>query len=211
MKHTSTATRPGTGTDGSRARTVGTATMVAGGMFVLVPPVSALWDRAWIGLLVGFALLVYVVPRLHRIQAPADGWAGRLGSPLVAAGAGIMVGLGAIFLVWEAIGEPGEPGWAGLLWMVGFLAFLLGVIAFALGTAVARRFPVGAPAVMLLGLVSAVAIDMATGAFFDDRGGATEWGFYLGIPLFGLGLVWLGHAVSRELAPTAPGLDRTAG
>ncbi|MDP9428924.1 MAG: hypothetical protein M3Q47_08650 [Actinomycetota bacterium] len=48
---------------------------------------------------------------------------------------------------------------------------------------------------MLVGLVSALAIDMATGAFFEDEASTTEWGLYLGIPLFGLGLVWMGYAL----------------
>ncbi len=79
--------------------------------------------------------------------------------------------------------------------MVAFIAFVVGTVLFAVGSALARRFPRGAPVLVLIGLVSALAIDMATGAFFEDEASTTEWGFYLGIPLFGLGLAWMGHAL----------------
>jgi hypothetical protein len=209
MKQTSTTALAETGAGGSRARTVGTLTMLAGALFALGALVSAATEWAWLAVIVGFALLAYVVPQLHRFQAPADGWAGRVGSLLVAGGAGLMVALGVVFLVWEAVGSPGEPAWAGVLWMVAFLAFVIGIVLFAVGSALARRFPWGAPVLVLVGLVSALVIDMATGAFFEDDADAstTEWGLYLGIPLFGLGLVWMGHALRSDALSSASGRD----
>lgn len=195
MEQTSSTTVADTGTGGARAATVGTLTMAAGALFALGTLVSIAVDWAWFAILIGFALLVYVVPQLHRSQSPADGWAGRAGSLLVAAGAGLVVALGVVFLVLEAVGDPGEPAWAGVLWMIGFFAFLIGVVLFAVGSAMARRFPPGAPLLMLIGLVAAVAIDMATGAFFEDDPSTTEWGVYIGVPLFGLGLAWMGYAL----------------
>jgi hypothetical protein len=177
--------------------------MVAGALFVIGALVSSAVDWAWFAILIGFALLVYVVPQLHRFQSPADGWAGRAGSLLAAAGAGLVVALGVVFLVLEAVGDPGEPAWAGVLWMVGFFAFLAGILLFAVGSIIARRFPPGAPLLMLIGLVAAVAIDMATGAFFEDDSTTTEWGFYIGVPLFGLGLAWMGYAL-RNASRNAP-------
>ena len=204
MKHTSSTTSAETGTGGSR-EVVGTLTMVAGAVFALGAVLSAAIEWAWIALPVGFALLAYALPQLHRFQSPADGWPGRIGSLLGAAGAGLMVTLGVILLVWEAVGTPGEPAWAGALWMVGFFAFLIGIVLFAVGSAMARRFPTGAPVLMLVGLVAAVAIDMMTGAFFADDGSVTEWGFYIGVPVFGLGLAWMGHALrTSALAHGAP-------
>jgi hypothetical protein len=52
---------------------------------------------------------------------------------------------------------------------------------------------------MLVGLVAAVAVDMATGAFFGGDGTTTEWGFYIGVPVFGLGLAWAGYTVWKDL------------
>ena len=194
MKHTSSTTSAETGTGGSR-EAVGTLTMGAGAAFALGALLSAAVEWGWLAVLVGFALVVYVLPQLHRFQSPTDGWAGRIGSLLGAAGAGVMVLLGVIFLVWEAVGTPGEPAWVGVLWVAGFFGFLLGIALFAVGSALARRFPPGAPVLMLVGLVAAIAIDMATGAFFSDDGSVTEWGFHIGVPLFGLGLAWMGYTL----------------
>ena len=195
MKQTSTTALSDRGAGDSRSGTVGTLTMLAGALFAAGALASTVVDWAWVALLVAFALLVYVVPQLHRFQAPADGWAGRAGSVLVVAGAAAMVALGATFLVWEAVGEPGEPAWTGVLWMLGFFAFVVGIVLFAVGSANARRFPPAAPLLMLAGLVAAIAIDMATGAFFEDDQSTTEWGFFIGVPVFGLGLAWLGYAL----------------
>ena len=203
MKHTTSTTSAGTGTTGS-PEAVGTLTMVAGGLFALGALLSAAVEWGWLAVLVGFALVVHVLPHLHRFQSPEDGWMGRLGALLGTAGAAVMVLLGVVFLVWEAIGTPGEPAWVGVLWVAGFFGFLLGVALFAVGSTMARRFPPGAPVLVLVGLVAAVAIDMATGAFFVDDGSIPEWGFYLGVPLFGLGLAWMGHALRSASPARAP-------
>lgn len=175
--------------------TLGALTVVAGAMFILGALVSIATDWAWLALLVGFALLVYVVPQMHRVQAPADGWPGRLGAPLTAAGAAIVLLLGLVFLVWEAVGEPGDPAWTGVLWMIGFFGFVAGIVLFGIGSTMAQVVPRAAPLLMLLGLVAAILIDMATGAFFEDEAATTEWGFHIGVPLFGLGLAWMGWAL----------------
>jgi len=184
--------------DGSGVRRVGALTIAAGASFIIAALGSIATEWAWLVMLIGFALLAYAVPNLHAYQAPADGWAGTWGSRLVLVGAAVVLALGAIFLVWEAVGEPGEPEWVGVLWMVGFFSFVLGIVLFAVGTMRANRVPRAAPAVMLGGLVGALLIDMATGAFFEDEGTTTEWGFYIGVPVFGLGLAWIGYSVWAE-------------
>ena len=189
--------------EGSRGTLVGTLAMAAGALFVLGALLTIATEWGWLGLLLGLALLVYVVPQLHRFQSPADGWLGRVGSLLVAAGAGVWVTLGVIFLVWEAVGEPGEPAWTGVAWLLSFVAFLLGVVLFGVGSVKAKKFPPGAPLLMIVGLIGALAIDMATGAFFEEDASTTEWGLYIGIPLFGLGLAWMGY-VLRTQARTRP-------
>ena len=198
MTQTPSSTSAGART--APARMLGTLTMAAGALFALGALVSTVSEWAWLGLLAGFALLVYVVPGLHGVQAPADGWAGRLGAPLVAAGAAIVLLLGVVYLIWDAVGDPGEPAWADITWMVGFLAFVVGIVLFGVGSTVAGVFPRGAALLLLGGLVTALVIDMATGAFFEDDGSTTEWGFFIGIPLFGAGLAWMGYALrSRQL------------
>lgn len=174
---------------------LGTLTMIAGAMFVAGALVGIAAEWAWVALLVGFALLVYVVPRWHRVQAPADGWPGVIGAALTAAGAAIVLLLGVVFLVWDAVGDPGEPAWTDVAWVVGFFGFLIGIVLFGVGSVMAHVVPRAAPAMMLLGLLAALAIDMATGAFFEDDATTTEWGFFIGVPLFGLGLAWMGWAL----------------
>ena len=192
-----------------------TVALVAGVAFAVSSLGSAVLDEVWVLMLVGFALLVYAVPALHRHQAPADGPLGRWGSRLVVLGAALVLTLAIVFLIWEAIGTPPEDAAAiNALWVVGFFSFVIGVVLFSAGTLRAGVFPRGAAALMLGGLLGALAIDMATGAFFeDDGGGTTEWGFYIGVPLFGLGLAWIGYflrshargptATTRMTAPTA--------
>ncbi len=207
MSQTSGNTSTGTGSGSSRAATVGTLTMVAGALFVLAPLVSIATEWAWVGLLAGLALLAYVAPQIHRLVVPADGWTGRAGSWLVTCGAALVLALVVVFLVWDAVGDPGEPAWADVLWLIGFLAFLVGIVLFGIGAALSRRFPPAAPLLMLGGLVASVLIDMATGAFFEEEPTTTEWGFFIGLPLFGLGLVWMGCALrnpARRHTSTAP-------
>lgn len=187
-------------------KTVGTVTMVAGAAFILGALLSEIADPLWILILIGFGLLLYAVPKLHAFQAPADGAAGEWGSRLVLFGAAVVVVLGLVYLVWEAVGTPPEDiGVVNVLWLVGFFAFVIGIIAFTIGTLLAKVFPQAAPILMLIGLVGGVAVDMATGSFFEDEGGTTtEWGFIIGVPLFGIGLAWIGYSLWREMTTTEP-------
>lgn len=149
------------------------------------------------GLLVGVLGIAYGLPGAHRYQAPADGALGKWGAMIASFGAGLLALLGIIFLTWEIVSDTPEegPAWAEWAWPVGFFALLIGVILFAIGVIRAKVLPTLSGALMLLGLVGAVAIDMATGAFFEDDGSTTEWGFYIGLPVFAIGLAWAGYAV----------------
>lgn len=185
----------------------GLAVFVAGIAVVLGSAGSALIEWMWVVMLVGFLALVYGVPGVQEYQAPADGAAGKWGALLIRYGGGIVLLLGLVFLIWEAIGDPPEEGGGAIdaLWMVGFFGFAIGVVLFAIGTIKAKVLPQAAGVLMLVGLVAAIAIDMATGAFFEDEtGGTTEWGFYLGVPLFGLGLAWIGYTVWKAGGTVTP-------
>ncbi|HWC14107.1 MAG TPA: hypothetical protein VG929_05885 [Actinomycetota bacterium] len=190
------------------AQKVGLATLVAGICFIVASLGSALVDAVWVAMILGFGLLVYAVPRLHRYQAPADGAIGLWGSRLVAAGGLIVLALGIVYLVWEAVGTPPEedPGIIGPLWMIGFFGFAIGIILFTIASLKAKVLPQGAAILMLVGLVGSLAIDMATGAFFEDEGrSTTQWGFYIGVPLFGLGLAWIGYWLWKSRAAATSG------
>ena len=175
----------------------GLVVVVAAGAIIIGSVGSAVVDGLWVLILLGFLGMVYGMPGLHRYQAPRDGWAGKWGALLVRYGGGLMVLLGIVFLVWELVGDPPEegPGFVGALWMVGFAAFVIGVVLFAIGAIRAKVLPVASSVLMLGGLLAAIAIDMSTGAFFDDGSTTTEWGFYIGVPVFALGLGWAGYTV----------------
>nr|MBA2601337.1 hypothetical protein [Actinomycetota bacterium] len=176
----------------------GLAVFIAGLAIAIGALGSNAVDWLWVGILLGFALLVYGLPGVHAYQAPADGAAGRWGALLVRFGCAIVVALGLFYLAWEAIGDPPEEGGGVIdaLWMIGFFGFAIGIVLFAIGTIKAKVLPTAAAALMLVGIVAAIAIDMATGAFSeDDAGTTTAWGFLIGVPLFGAALAWIGYTV----------------
>lgn len=173
-------------------------TAVAGVCVILGALGSAVTEWAWVFMIVAFAALAYALPQLHKVQAPGDGWVGRIGATLAAFGGSVIVMLSVIYAVWEMLGEPGDPAWSEVAWVVGFFSFLVGIVLFAVGTMLADRLPRRAGALMLLSLVAAVGIDMATGAFFEDSGDTTEWGLYIGLPLFGVSLLWIAAAVGSR-------------
>lgn len=195
----------GTAAAGEDTRRSGLATMIAGICLVVAPPASEGLEWMWMLLLVGFAGLVYGIPGLHRYQAPADGAVGDWGAKLVRYGGGLLVALGLLFLIWEAVGTPpDDAGPIGMLWMIGFLSFLIGMVLFSIGTIKAKVLPQAAAFLVPIGLLLGVGIDMATGAFFEgEDGGTTEWGFFIGVPLAGLGLAWMGYEVWKERGAAA--------
>jgi hypothetical protein len=175
----------------------GLAVLVAGIAIIVGSVGSAAVDWLWVAILIGFLGMVYGMPGIHDYQAPADGALGKWGALLVRYGGALIVLLGLVYLVWEIVGDPPEegPGLLDTVWLVGFFAFAIGVILFSIGTIKARVLPPASGVLMLVGLVGAIAIDMATGAFFDDGSTTTQWGFYIGVPVFALGLAWAGYTV----------------
>jgi hypothetical protein len=190
----STAT---TGTARARNKWPGLAVLIAGIAIIIGSLGSAAVDWLWVAMLVGFLGMVYGMPGIHEYQAPADGAFGKWGALLVRYGGAVLVLLGVVFLIWEAVGNPPDEGPAPVdaAWMIGFAAFAIGVVIFAIGIIKAKVLPPASGVLMLVGLVAAIAIDMATGAFFEDEPTTTEWGFYIGIPMFALGLAWAGYEV----------------
>lgn len=179
------------------------ATLVAGVCFLLAGAVDPVTEWSWLFLLAGFALLMYAVPQLHRHQAPSDGAVGLWGSRLFVFGAAILVLVGVIFAIWEAVGDPGEPAWSNIVWPIGFFSLLVGFVMFIVGSLKARVLdPIGLW-LIVVGLIGGVVLDMATGAFFEDNGATPEWGYLLGIPIAGLGLGWIGYKLWSQRARAA--------
>ena len=184
---------------------VGLATLIAGVCIIVGGIGSEFLEPMWALMVIGFALLVYAVPKLHAHQAPADGAAGLWGSRLVVFGGTIFVLLGVIYLVWEAVGDPPEEGPAliNVLWPIGFFSFLAGIVIFSIASLRAKVLPSTGLILMLAGLVGALVVDLATGDFFEDDMDTIAWGFFIGIPVFGLGLAWIGYSLWKGPAATA--------
>jgi hypothetical protein len=186
-----------TGVTRESHRKAGLAALVAGILILVGSVGSAFADWLWVAMLLGFLGMILGVPGMHRYQAPADGAPGRIGAWLVAVGGAVILLLGLVFLLWEAVADPPDQGPAvvDVAWMIGFAAFAIGVILFSIGVIRGRVLPAASGVLMLVGLVAAVAVDMATGAFFEDEPTTTEWGFFIGVPVFALGLAWAGYTV----------------
>ncbi len=183
----------------------GLATLIAGICIIVGGIGSEFLEPLWFVVVIGFALLLYAMPKLHAHQAPADGAAGLWGSRLVVFGGSLLVLLAILYLVWEAVGDaPDEaPGPINALWPIGFFSFLVGIVLFSVASVRAKVFPSGAPILMLVGLVGGVGLDMATGVFFEDDPETTAWGALIGLPLFGLGLAWIGNSLWKGQAGTS--------
>ncbi|GAA1763460.1 hypothetical protein [Kocuria aegyptia] len=189
-----------TNTPRTRNKSSGLAVLIAGIAIIIGAAGSAVLDGLWIAVLIGFLGLIYGIPGVHRYQAPADGALGTWGAVLIRYGGAALVLLGLVSLLWEAVGDvPDEgPVLVEVIWLIGFVAFVIGVILFALGVVRAKVLPVASGVLMLVGLVGSLVVDMVTGAFFEPEPVTTEWGFYVGMPVFGLGLAWVGYTVWKD-------------
>jgi hypothetical protein len=181
----------------ARNKWSGLAVLIAGIAIIVGSLGSAAFDWLWVAILVGFLGMVYGMPGVHDYQAPADGALGKWGALLVRYGGAVLVLLGAIFLVWDAVGTPPDEGPTpvDVVWMIGFAVFVIGAVIFAIGIIKGKALPPASGVLMLVGLVAGIAIDMATGAFFETEPTTTQWGFYIGVPMFALGLAWAGYEV----------------
>lgn len=177
--------------------------MLAGLAAILFPlgDLVGIWAEVPLGLFM-FALVLYVVPKLHASQAPDDGAAGLWGSRLVLAGAAVLLVLFLFEFAWDGLAGAGPPEWTQPAFIVAALAFGLGVVLFGVASAVTATYTRAGPVLMLVGLVAALGIDMATGAFFG--GEATAWRLRLGFPVFGLGLVVMGLPARGRLPQRSP-------
>jgi hypothetical protein len=133
--------------------------------------------------------------RVHEVdEAPVD--AGGYPEPTGRATRGVTRLLFIYGLIFEATGgnrEEEGPGFLTALLAVGFFGTVIGVIG--LGAAMIRANVLNRWAAWLftIGLPLGLTIDMATGAFFEENGDTPEVGFFVGSPLFCIGLIWLGY------------------
>ena len=155
--------------------------------------------------LLGLVLLLLVValPGLEAAQGGRDGRLGRAGFVLALVGAATLAMLFAAAGVAEGLLglDPDASQALGPVLAVGFVALVAGVLLFGIAALRAGVLPRAAVSLFVASLPLGVAIDMATGAFFEGDGASStpEIGYWVGIPAFGIALIWLGYALMSSL------------
>jgi len=171
--------------------------MVAGPLLIAAVFLSELVHDQFF-YLVGLVMLLLLValPALHARQAGRSGRLGLVGFVLAMIGAAILTALFAVVGVAESLFgfDPDEAEFLFLILVVGFFAFLIGIVLFGIDTARAGVLPRWSGVLVALGLPLALVLDIITGAFFDGEE-ATPWGIYIGFPIFAIGLIWSGYAL----------------
>ena len=150
-----------------------------------------------------FLLLAVALPGLHARQDGRSGLLGRIGFVAALIGAVAFVVLLAVVGVAENFFgfDPDASDVVGLVLFVAFIAFIVGIVIFGIATARAGVFPRAAGLLLALGLLGGLVIDLLTGAFFDED--ATEWGYFIGLTAFAVGLIWLGYTLRSERGESA--------
>lgn len=172
--------------------------MAAGILIVGGAVLQPILEVLWLLVAAGFIILVASLPGLRGAHGGRDGLIGTIAWwPAMVAGAIVAVLLIVGIFIDLVLGRDPEdvigPLFAVLA--VGFFTFVAAVTLYGVAMAIAAVVPRIAAILVAVGLPVALAIDMATGAFFEENGETTEWGFYVGIPLFALGIVWIGYAL----------------
>jgi hypothetical protein len=190
-------------------RNTGLALMVAGILMVAGVALQAIHELLWLLLAVGFIILVGALPGLRSAHGGREGLLGTIAWwPAMVAGAIVAVLLIVGLFIDLVLGRDPEDVIGPLfpVLAVGFFTFVVAIALYGVAMAIAGVVPRIAAFLVAAALPLALVIDMATGAFFEENGETTEWGFYIGIPLFALGFVWIGYALwsGRAGATTEP-------
>ncbi len=174
----------------------GIAAMVAGALVIVLVLLSEVLPEGFFFVFIlVFLLLVVALLGLHARQAGRSGRLGRIAFVVAMIGAGALLVLFAVVGVAQAIFgfNPDESAAVGVLLLVIFIAFIVGIVLFGIATFRAAVLPRWAAVLFAFGLPAGLVIDLLTGAFFEEE--ATSWGFYIGPPAFAIGLLWLGYAL----------------
>ena len=151
----------------------------------------------------GVILLVLSIPAMHSIQQGRHGAAGKVGYGLLMAAGSVLVLMFLFAVIAEGVmGQSIEDDFAALdtIFPIVFFVFLGGLILFGIASAVAGVLPRLAVIAFMLALPVGLVIDVATGAMDQDEAGI---GFYIGIGLLSLSLLWLGSFLWSRSAQSA--------
>ena len=184
-------------------RRSGIAAMLAGAILIAEVLLSE-FVLEQLSYLLGLVLLLLLValPGLEAFQDGRDGRLGRAGFVLAWIGAAILATLFAAVGVAEGLLglDPDASQALGPVLAVGFVALIAGVPLFGIAALRAGVLPRAAVLLFVVSLPLGVAIDLATGAFFEDDGESSmpEIGYWVGVSAFAFAMIWLGHRMWSE-------------
>lgn len=175
----------------------GPAAMVAGALAIPIIWLSLLVESLFYFMVVVMLLVVVALPGLHARQAAQSGRLERVGFSVAVLGAGAVAVVAAFVGVAVAFfGFDAEDSALGPIAFVAFIAFMIGIFLFGIGTARAGVLPRLAGVLIAVAFPAGLAIDLVAGSF--SSGEATAWGFSIGFTFFSIGLIWLGYALWSE-------------
>ncbi|MBW3587840.1 MAG: hypothetical protein KY429_00265 [Actinobacteria bacterium] len=183
----------------------GGMTAILSGLLVGLWVITSALDYDLFFALVPAALvfLVLSIPSMHAVQQGKHGAAGKIGYGLMMAAGAVLAVMFLFALIVEGVMEQSiEDDFSALdtVFPIVFFVFLAGLILFGIASAVAGVLPRLAVIAFMLAFPLGLAIDFATGAMDQDEAGI---GFYIGIGLLSVSLLWLGSFLWSRSAPSA--------
>lgn len=187
----SARTRPG--------RATGVLTLVAGALFVVVPPLVELVSYDLFALMGLAGLMVMLsLPGLRRLQGGADGRAGSWGLRLVLGGLAVIVALvlsgDPLDAALDGTAQVVAEGAFTVLGVASVLALLGGVLSFSVGMTRARVLPRAAIWVFLGGMTLALVSEAFEQSLRGPVPTLADVLPVVGFVVAGVGLILLGRA-----------------
>lgn len=159
--------------------------------------------------------LLIGLPGIRARQEGRETAIGKVGYVVMAASLAVLTILfGVASYVTAILKEDVEtflPDWLESFLAIGFFGTLIGALLFGIGLVIARGFGPLPSWLFLIALPLGLLIDVATGAFFQENGDTPAYGFYVGVPLFGIALIWMGvKLLSGHGTPDSEGAEKAA-
>lgn len=180
----------------SQANRWGGLSAMLAGLFIILWVITDVMDYDLFVAFVPAALLLLFLsfPAMHRSHGGRNGGLGKAGYWILMVSGGLFVLLAFTGLFIDLVlGKDPEnlaPAiFGGPVFGVIFFALMLGVLIFGIASVIAGRIPKLAGLFFLLGLPLGLFLDFVIFQVGDEESGP---GFYIGIPMFAVGIAWIG-------------------
>lgn len=180
----------------SQANKWGGLSAMLSAVLMLIWVITTLMDYDLFAAFVPAALLLLFLslPAMRSSQGGKDGTLGKIGHwiLMIWGSAFLLMFLAAmaIELFTEEVPETFAPAiFEGPVIAVVLVGLLLGILLFSIATIIAGVIPRLAALFFLLGLPIGIALDAFVFKVSDDESGP---GFFIGIPMFAIGIAWIG-------------------